>query len=74
MAKRKVRSQSGSLTLDPKSRESTSFPCMQTMCDILLEKAFNKGYNFAIWMWSPWRGAEYTIRGKVVASLKFGPW
>jgi hypothetical protein len=44
------------------------------MCDILLEKAFNKGYNFAIWMWSPWRGAEYTIRGKVVASLKFGPW
>jgi hypothetical protein len=21
----------------------------------------------AIWMWPPWRGAEYTIRGKVVA-------
>jgi len=21
-----------------------------------------------IWMWAPWRGAEYTIRGKVVAS------
>jgi hypothetical protein len=21
-----------------------------------------------IWMWPPWRGAEYTIRGKVVAS------
>jgi hypothetical protein len=20
-----------------------------------------------IWMWAPWRGAEYTIRGKVVA-------
>jgi hypothetical protein len=25
-------------------------------------------------MWAPWRGAEYTIRGKVVASPKFGPW
>jgi len=22
----------------------------------------------------PWRGAEYTIRGKVVASPKSGPW
>jgi hypothetical protein len=22
----------------------------------------------AIWMWAPWRGTEYTIRGKVVAS------
>ncbi|CAM6008978.1 unnamed protein product [Sphagnum balticum] len=22
----------------------------------------------AIWMWPPWRGNEYTIRGKVVAS------
>jgi hypothetical protein len=28
----------------------------------------------AIWMRAPWRGAEYTIREKVVASLKFGPW
>jgi hypothetical protein len=27
----------------------------------------------AIWMWPPWRGAEYTIR-KVVASPKFGLW
>jgi hypothetical protein len=26
----------------------------------------------AIWMWVPWRGAEYTIRGKVVASPKSG--
>jgi hypothetical protein len=25
-----------------------------------------------IWMWSPWRGAEYTIRGKVVASPSSG--
>jgi len=24
----------------------------------------------AIWMWAPWRGAEYIIRGKVVASLQ----
>jgi hypothetical protein len=28
----------------------------------------------AIWMWTLWRGIEYSIRGKVVASFKFGPW
>jgi hypothetical protein len=28
----------------------------------------------AIWMWPPWKGAEYTIRGKVVASPKSGLW
>ncbi len=28
----------------------------------------------AIWMWPPWRGVEYTIRGMVVASLESGPW
>jgi hypothetical protein len=28
----------------------------------------------AIWMWPPWKVAEYIIRGKVVASPKFGPW
>jgi hypothetical protein len=27
-----------------------------------------------IWMWAPWRGAKYTIRGKVVASPKSEPW
>jgi len=27
-----------------------------------------------IWMWAPWRSAKYTIRGKVVASPKSGPW
>jgi hypothetical protein len=27
-----------------------------------------------IWMWPLWRGVEYTIRGKVVASPKSGPW
>jgi hypothetical protein len=27
-----------------------------------------------IWMWAPWRGAEYTIRKKVVASPKFRLW
>jgi hypothetical protein len=27
-----------------------------------------------IWMQVPWRGTEYTIRGKVVASPKSGPW
>jgi len=28
----------------------------------------------AIWMWAPWKGAKYTIRGKVVASPKSGSW
>jgi hypothetical protein len=28
----------------------------------------------AIWMWASWRGIEYTIRGKVVASPKSRPW
>ncbi len=27
-----------------------------------------------IWMWPSWRGTKYTIRGKVVASAKSGPW
>ncbi len=27
-----------------------------------------------IWMWASWRGIEYTIRGKVMASPKSGPW
>jgi hypothetical protein len=26
-----------------------------------------------IWMWALWKGIKYTIRGKVVASPKFGP-
>jgi hypothetical protein len=26
------------------------------------------------WMWALWRGTKYTIRGKVVASPKSGPW
>jgi len=28
----------------------------------------------AIWMYVPWPATEYTIRGKVVASPKSGPW
>jgi len=28
----------------------------------------------AIWMWALWPATEYTIRGKVVASPKSGPW
>jgi hypothetical protein len=28
----------------------------------------------AIWMQAPWLAIEYTIRGKVVASPKSGPW
>jgi hypothetical protein len=27
-----------------------------------------------IWMWALWKGAEYIIRGKVVASPKSGSW
>jgi hypothetical protein len=27
-----------------------------------------------IWMWASWRGIEYTIRGKVMASPKSGSW
>jgi hypothetical protein len=27
-----------------------------------------------IWMWASWKGIEYTIRGKVVASFKSGLW
>ncbi len=32
------------------------------------------GTKKVIWMWAPWRGAEYIIRGKVLASPKSGPW
>jgi hypothetical protein len=28
----------------------------------------------AIWMWASWRGTKDTIRGKVLASSKSGPW
>ncbi len=28
----------------------------------------------AIWMWVSWRGIEYTVRGKVVASPKSRLW
>jgi len=28
----------------------------------------------AIWMWASWRGTKHNIRGKVVASPKFGRW
>jgi len=31
-----------------KSRESPWFPCMQVACNILLEKALDMGYNFAL--------------------------
>jgi hypothetical protein len=30
--------------------------------------------KMAIWMWSPWSGAEYTIWGKVVVSPESGLW
>ncbi len=31
-------------------------------------------FENAIWMWPPWRAAEYTIKGKVVASPKSRSW
>jgi hypothetical protein len=46
----------------------------QVMC---LQSCRSPNYgNFEtpIWMWPPWRGVEYIIRGKVVASPKFGLW
>jgi hypothetical protein len=30
--------------------------------------------TLATWMWASWKGTEYTIRGKVLASPKSGPW
>jgi len=30
--------------------------------------------TLGIWMWASWRGTEYIIRGKVVASPKSRPW
>jgi hypothetical protein len=35
---------------------------------------FGIPWQNAIWMWASWRSIEYTIRGKVVASPKSGPW
>jgi len=32
------------------------------------------GERKAIWMWAPWPATKYTIKGKVVASPKSGPW
>jgi len=40
----------------------------------ILGLAFGSPRKNAIWMWASWRGTKYTIRGKVVASPKFGPW
>jgi hypothetical protein len=51
---------------DPKSRESQLGRFRDSHLGVPGQKA--------IWMWAPWRGAQYTIRGKVVASPKFGPW
>ncbi len=50
----------------PKSHESQLEWFQGSHLGVLWQKA--------IWMWAPWRGAEYTIRGKVVASPKSRPW
>jgi hypothetical protein len=33
-----------------------------------------ESWTKAIWMWPPWKGVKYIIRGKVVASPKSGSW
>jgi hypothetical protein len=50
----------------PKSWESQLWQFRDSHLGVL-------GQN-AIWMWASWRGTKYTIRGKVVASHKPGPW
>jgi hypothetical protein len=54
----------------PKSRESQLAGFRDSHAGVPRESRERK----AIWMWAPWRGPEYTIRGKVVASPKSGPW
>jgi hypothetical protein len=50
----------------PKSQESQFWEFWDSHLGV-------SGQN-AIWMWASWRGTEYTIRGKVVASPKSGLW
>jgi hypothetical protein len=49
----------------PKSREFELWEFRDSHLGVLGQKT--------IWMWPPWRGAEYTIRGTVVDSPKFEP-
>jgi len=49
----------------PKSRESQLWQFWDSHLGVSRQKV--------IWMWASWRDTEYTIRGKVVASPKFGP-
>jgi hypothetical protein len=51
---------------DPKSRKSRLWEFQDPHLGV-------PGQN-AIWMWASWRGNKYTIKGKVVASPKYGPW
>jgi hypothetical protein len=53
-----------------KSQESQLSGFQESRAGILCKSRERK----TIWMWAPWRGPEYTIRGKVVASPKSGPW
>jgi hypothetical protein len=54
----------------PKSRESELAGFRDSHVGVPRESRERK----VIWMWALWRAAEYTIRGKVVASPKSGPW
>jgi hypothetical protein len=50
----------------PKLRESQLWEFQDSHLGVPKQKA--------IWMWPPWRGTKYIIRGKVVVSPKSGPW
>jgi hypothetical protein len=50
----------------PKSWESQFWEFRDSHLKVL-------GQN-AIWMWALWRGTKYNLKGKVMASFKFGPW
>jgi len=54
----------------PKSWESRLARFWDSHAGVLRESRERK----AIWMWAPWRAAKYSIKGKVVASPKSGPW
>jgi hypothetical protein len=57
----------------PKSRESELAGFRDSHAGVQWESRESRERK-AIWMWASWRGAEYTIRGKVVASPKSRLW
>jgi hypothetical protein len=62
-----INQRSAEKVMGPQSRKSPKFGNFET------PKLEVPGQN-AIWIWASWRGTEYTIRGKVVASPKSRPW